>query len=293
MAGEPEFTTLFPEGLAPGRLLRSLELTARKGLGQNFLAGRAALRRVLLALDPGPDDLVVEIGAGLGTLTGFLAASAGHVVAVELDDGLADHLESQFAAVAGLRVVRGDILALGPAELGISPATPYKAVGNLPYYITSAALRHVLGWQPRPLVFVVMVQEEVARRIVAPPGDLSLLGLMVQLAGRAEMVARVPAGAFVPPPKVNSAVVRIMPRNQPLLPPEQEETLWRLARAAFQQKRKTLANSLAGALPVAKEEIGGMLASLGLSPSARAQELSVEQWMALTRSVQESIDGSA
>ncbi len=286
-----EFATLFPEGLAPGRLLRSLELTARKGMGQNFLAGKAALRQVLLALDPGPDDLVVEIGAGLGTLTGFLAASAGRVVAVELDDSLAGHLENQFAPAHGVGIVRGDILCLSPADLGISATTPYKVVGNLPYYITSAALRHVLAWEPRPQVLVVMVQEEVARRIVAKPGDLSLLALMVQLAGAAEMVARVPAGAFVPPPKVNSAVVRIVPRPQSLLPPEQEATLWRLARAGFQQKRKTLANSLAGALPFAKGDIGTMLTSLGISPSARAQELSLEQWIALTRKAQEFSDG--
>lgn len=293
MAAGREFPTLFPEGLAPGRLLRSLELTARKGLGQNFLAGKAALRQVLLALDPGPDDLVVEVGAGLGTLTGFLAAAAGRVVAVELDDSLADHLESQFAAAAGLRVVRGDILSLDPVDLGIAATTPYKVVGNLPYYITSAALRHVLSWEPRPQVLVVMVQEEVARRIIAGSGDLSLLALMVQLAGTAEMVARVPAGAFVPPPKVNSAVVRIVPRPQSLLPPEQEATLWRLARAGFQQKRKTLANSLAGALPFPKGDIGTMLTSLGISPSSRAQELSVEQWIALTRKAQELDDGRA
>lgn len=288
MSTEREFTTLFPEGLAPGRLLRSLELSARKGLGQNFLAGKSALRQVLLALDPRPEDLVVEIGAGLGTLTGFLAAEAGRVVAVELDDHLADHLESQFSAAAGLRLVRGDILTLGPADLGIDDR--YKVVGNLPYYITSAALRHVLSWNPRPQVLVVMVQEEVARRIVAGPGDLSLLALMVRLAGVPEMVAKVPAGAFVPPPKVNSAVVRILPHPTPLLPADEEEALFRLARAAFQQKRKTLPNSLSGVLPLPKDRLGRLLQILGIEPSARAQELSLEQWIALAAAAKEMVD---
>lgn len=287
MGAEREFSTLYPEGLAPGRLLRSLDLAARKGLGQNFLAGKSALRQVLLALDPQPDDVVVEIGAGLGTLTGYLAAEAGRVLAVELDDHLAGHLEGQFAGAGNVQVVRGDILALHPSDLGLASGSRYKAVGNLPYYITSAALRHVLGWVPTPEVLVVMVQEEVARRIVARPGDLSLLALMVQLAGAAELVARVPAGAFVPPPKVNSAVVRIVPHSQPRVTPAEEDQLFRLARAAFQQKRKTLANSLAGAVPLSKSSLGRLLESVGLSPSTRAQQVSLEQWIALTAATQE------
>lgn len=283
MAEERDFPTVAPEALAPGQLLRSLDLGARKGLGQNFLAGRSALRRILLALDLQPDDVVVEIGAGLGTLTGFLAAQARGVVAVELDDNLFHYLSVRFRPFEAVRIVHGDILDLQPRDLFAEGVGPYKVVGNLPYYITSAALRHVLDWEPAPQVIVVMVQEEVARRIVARPGDLSLLALMVQLRARAEIAARVPAGAFVPRPKVDSAVLRIVPEPDRRLSPEVEERLFELARSAFQQKRKTLLNSLPPSAGSSREDLTRLLATQGISPSARPQELSPDQWVALAR----------
>ncbi|MGI6208616.1 MAG: 16S rRNA (adenine(1518)-N(6)/adenine(1519)-N(6))-dimethyltransferase RsmA [Anaerolineae bacterium] len=292
MSEERDFPTLAPEALAPAQLLRTLDRGARKALGQNFLAGKSALRRILLALDLQPGDVVVEIGAGLGTLTGFLAATAREVVAVELDDDLAHYLAERFRPVGTVRLVHGDILDLTPADLLTDTGEPYKVVGNLPYYITSAAIRHVLSWEPTPQVIVVMVQEEVARRIVAKPGDLSLLALMVQLRARAEMVARVPAGAFVPRPKVDSAVVRIVPDPARRLEPEVEEHLFELARAGFQQKRKTLVNSLAGVAGMAREDLAQLLQDLGINPSARAQELSPDQWIALARAIRPEPGGA-
>lgn len=280
-----QYGTLAPEALAPSRLLRSLGLAARKGLGQNFLASKSAIHHILMALDLRPDDSVIEVGAGLGVLTGFLAANAAAVYAVELDDALAAYLSDRFAEATQVRVVHADILSLSPVDVLGQPPGPYKVVGNLPYYITSAALRHVLSWRPAPAVVVVMVQLEVARRIAARPGEMSLLSLMVQLSGTAEIAAKVPAGAFVPPPQVDSAIVRIVPHPKPLLPPEQEEALFRLARAGFQQRRKTLLNSLGQALALPKDEIGRILAAIGAEPSARPQELSVPQWIALTGAV--------
>lgn len=283
MADETDFRTLAPEALAPARLLRSLDLGARKTLGQNFLASKAALRHILLALDLRSSDVVIEIGAGLGTLTGFLAAQACQVIAVELDDSLYHYLAGRFQSIETVHVVHGDILDLAPADLLLELHRPYKVVGNLPYYITSAALRHLLEWDPVPQAIVVMVQAEVARRIVAKPGDLSLLALMVQLRARAEIVARVPAGAFVPRPKVDSAIVRIVPEPARRLDPETEEGLFELARSAFQQKRKTLLNSLANAIQIPRPDLAQFLQGLGISPAARAQELTVEQWVALAR----------
>lgn len=287
MAEDRDFPTLTPEALAPAQLLRSLDLGPRKALGQNFLASKSALRRILLALDLRPGDAVVEVGAGLGTLTGFLAAQAGQVVAVELDDNLARYLAERFHGVRTVRVVPGDVLDLTPAELLSDVAQPYKVAGNLPYYITSAALRHILGWDPAPQVIVVMVQEEVARRIVARPGELSLLALMVQLRAQAEIAARVPAGAFVPRPKVDSALLRIVPDPARRPHPALEKQLFALARSAFHQKRKTLLNSLTGVVPISRQDLAQLLLDLGINPAARAQELTTDQWQALARATTE------
>ncbi len=286
MTSEAEFHTLTPESLAPARLLRSLDLAPRKRLGQNFLAGTAAIRQILLALELGPADTVVEVGAGLGTLTGFLATGAGRVVAVELDDHLEAYLSGRFADIEKVQIVHGDILDLGPADLLDPSSASYKVMGNLPYYITSAALRHILEWSPPPALLVVTVQEEVARRMTASPGEMSLLALMVQLRGSVEIVARVPAGAFVPRPKVDSAVVRVVPRACPIVSLGEEEALFRLARAGFQQKRKTLLNSLGAVVPWPKPRLEAVLAGVGVSGGSRAQELSVDDWVALTRAVE-------
>lgn len=276
---QSEFETLLPEALAPGRLMQGLGLTARKGLGQNYLTSRAALRQILLALDVTPTDTVVEIGPGLGTLTGYLARHAGPVVAIELDDQLAARLEGLRPRLPDLTLVHADVLTVGPENLGVE--VPYKVTGNLPYYITSAALRHVLSWRPTPSLVVVMVQLEVARRVVAAPGDMSLLSLMVQLAGTPNIVARVPAGAFLPKPKVDSAVLRIVPHAQPLVSPAEEEALFILARAAFGQKRKTLANSLTAVW--GRDETATRLGNVGIGRTQRPQELSVDQWLSLAR----------
>jgi len=281
MTTNDELRTLAPAGLAPAKLLHSLGLEARKGLGQNFLASKAALGKIVRTLELQPDDVVVEVGAGLGTLTGYLAATA-KVVAVELDDRLAAYLQQTFAGCDRAQVVHDDILKLGPEDLLPTGTAAYKVVGNLPYYITSAALRHLLNWRPPAAVLVVMVQYEVAKRIVAGPGEMSLLALMVQLKGAAAMVARVPAGAFVPRPKVDSAIVKILPRAQPLASDTEEERLFSLARAAFHQRRKTLVNSLATGLSLPKAAIGQALEEVGISAQARAEDLSLNQWLRLT-----------
>lgn len=281
MACTEPYHTLTPESLAPSRLLRSLGLAPRKRLGQHFLVSKSALQHILAALAVEESDTIVEIGAGPGTLTGYLAAHAGRVLAVELDNDLVAYLRERFANIASMQIIHADILTLLPDDLLTEEQSRYKVVGNLPYYITSAALRHVLSWQPAPIVVVVMVQEEVARRIVATAGNMSLLALMVQVAGLPEMVARVPAGAFVPAPKVASAILKITPHQKPLAKPDEQAKLFRLARAAFHQRRKTLLNSLSAGLSLPKQSIQQALEQAGVSAVARAEDLSLAEWLAL------------
>jgi 16S rRNA (adenine1518-N6/adenine1519-N6)-dimethyltransferase len=258
-------------------LLREHGLSPRKGLGQNFLADPVALDRIVAAADLAPADTVLEIGPGLGTLTERLAAAAGRVVAVELDERLASVVRGRLAGLGNVEVIHGDILELG--DLGfLGPG--YKVVANLPYYITSAVLRHLLDRADRPRLVVVTVQREVAERIVAGPPDMSLLAVSVQFYGRPRIVARIPAGAFYPPPKVDSAVVRIdVAPGQVALPPGiGEETFFRVARAGFGQKRKTLRNSLSAGLRLPPARVEEALREAGIDPRRRAETMSLDEW---------------
>ena len=173
----------------PREILRRYGLTPRKGLGQNFLVDRGALARIVAAADLSPEDTVLEVGPGVGHLTRLLSEAAGRVIAIELDPNLADLLRRELADRPNVEIIEGDILALDPAALTDARTTgrPYKVVANLPYYITSAALRHALTAQVRPERLVVMVQRDVAQRIVAADGKRSLLAVSVQVFGAPEI----------------------------------------------------------------------------------------------------------
>ncbi|NLF11086.1 MAG: ribosomal RNA small subunit methyltransferase A [Anaerolineaceae bacterium] len=266
-------------------LLRAHGLRPRKGLGQNFLVDPVAQARIVEAADLSPDDAVVEVGAGLGSLTQLLAARAGQVVAVELDDALAQILRQQVAGLPNVQVVQGDVLRM--ADFGFSHLG-YKMVGNLPYYITSAVLRHFLAESPRPRLVVVTVQREVAERIVARPGDMSLLAVSIQLYGEPEIVARIPAGAFYPSPQVDSAVVRVAVGEKLAVDLGEgvtEQEFFRAVRAGFGQKRKTLRNSLKAGLALPAAEVEAALERAGVNPSRRAETLSLQEWAAVTNAV--------
>jgi 16S rRNA (adenine1518-N6/adenine1519-N6)-dimethyltransferase len=268
-------------------LLRRYGLTggAKKSLGQNFLIDHDVARRIVAAADVAPSETVLEIGPGPGVLTGMLVAQAARVAAVELDSRLVRLLlqEHREAVDAGrLSVVQGDVLESNPAEL-VAPAAAYVVVANLPYYITSPVLRHLLEASRPPERAVVMVQREVAERIVAPAGDLSVLGVSVQFYAEPELLFVVPPDAFRPAPKVESAVLRLRVRPQPAVADVAPALYFRMVRAGFGQKRKQLANSLSAGLALPKAEAVGLLEAAAIEPSRRAETVTLAEWGELTR----------
>ncbi len=267
----------------PGRRLAELELTARKGLGQHFLTDKGVLNKIICAADLSQEDTVIEVGPGLGILTEELVKKACKVVAVELDKGLATALQQQFQSSPNFLIVNEDILKITPCDLLVRAGAlgNYKVVANLPYYITSAVMRHFLEPAERPGLMVVMVQREVAKSITAAPGGLSLLGISVQLFGEPCVISRVPAGAFYPAPKVESAIVRVETYPVPLVPQDEIPGFFLMARAAFSAARKQVQNSLAHSLEMTRQEVVSRLSAAGINPSRRAETLSIAEWVRL------------
>lgn len=261
-------------------LLKKYGLRPRKGLGQNFLVSQEALRKIVAAAGVGARDTVLEVGPGLGGLTLALAAAARRVVAVEIDRDLLGPLEEVLTGTENIRLVLGDILEVDLAAL-IPPGEPFLVVANIPYYITSAIFRHLLESGHPPLRLVLTVQQEIAKRICAQPPDMNLLGLSVGVYGRPDTVLRIPAGAFYPPPRVDSAVVRVDLHPEPMFPPEAMDLFFRLTRAGFSQKRKTLRNSLSAGMAWSKDRTGEVLVAAGVDPMRRAETLSFEEWGAI------------
>ena len=257
-------------------LLKQYGLRPSKGLGQNFLQDTRALQDIVAAANLLPADDVLEIGPGLGNLTRYLALAAHTVTAVELDKNLFPALETVVAPYKNVRLVQGDILRLNPADL--MKSTGYLVVANIPYYITSAILRHLLESGGHPRRLVLTVQEQVAERICAGPGKMSLLSLSVQVFGSPAIVGYIPAEAFYPAPKVDSAVLRVEILPEPVIPSALLDTFFTLIKAGFSQKRKTLRNSLSGGLGVAPAKAVETLSAAGIDPMRRAETLSLEEW---------------
>jgi 16S rRNA (adenine1518-N6/adenine1519-N6)-dimethyltransferase len=262
--------------------LRAAGLRARHALSQNFLADPDVLERILVEADPGPTRPVLEIGPGLGLLTGGLLAADATVTAVELDRGLAAFLRERFEselAAGRLTLVEGD--ALDQDLVHLVPA-PYQVVANLPYHITSPILHALLGSTPRPERLVLMVQREVAERIAAPPGKMSYLSVFVQYHARVRVAFDVPPGAFEPEPAVESAVIVVEPfEDDDRLDPATEDQLWRLVQASFRERRKMLHNVLSRQLPVDAARVDAALAAAGIAPDRRPQTVAVGEWLAL------------
>jgi 16S rRNA (adenine1518-N6/adenine1519-N6)-dimethyltransferase len=261
--------------------LRALGLRPRKGLSQAFLEDVRVVEDIVRAACLEPTTDVLEVGPGLGVMTRRLARLARRVVAVELDAALASALGSE--AADNLTVVNQDVLAFEPARYFDAP---YTVVANLPYHITSPALRHLLGAGP-PFAqrLVVMVQAEVAERIAARPGDMSALAVALQAQADVSLVRRVPSDAFYPRPKVDSAVLALEPLTESARAVRREETseFTTLVQAGFKQPRKTLANSLSEGLHVARDQAAGLLTRAGIEPGLRPQALAVGDWVRLFR----------
>ena len=276
-------------------LLKKYNLRPRKSLGQNFLADPFHLAKIVEAAELTPHDTVLEIGPGPGLLTRLLVEAAGQVIAVELDPNLVYLLRTELGHLNNLTIIEADILQV-PLDISRgdptppSPfplSTPYKVVANLPYYITSAVIRHVLEGKTRPERVVVTVQKEVAQRMVAGPGKMSLLAVSVQFYGRPKLVHHIPAGAFYPPPKVDSAVVRIDTWPELPLAEVEVEHFFGVVKAGFGQKRKQLKNALAAGLHRPMPAIIAAMAQAKIEPARRAQTLSLAEWGRLAEALAE------
>jgi 16S rRNA (adenine1518-N6/adenine1519-N6)-dimethyltransferase len=268
------------------RTLRAAGLRARHNLSQNFLADVDVLEGILREADPAPGRNVLEIGPGLGFLTGGLLAAGAHVTAVELDRGLIAILRDRFLAeleAGTLRLVEGD--ALDQDLVNVVPP-PYDVVANLPYHITSPILHRLLGQAPRAGRLVLMVQREVAERVAAAPGGLSYLSVFVQYHAKARVAFRVPRDAFEPAPKVESAVLVLEPYPpDDRLDAEAEDHLWRIVQAGFRERRKMLHNVLTRQLPIPPERVDAALETVGIDRDRRPQTVAVGEWLALAEAL--------
>jgi 16S rRNA (adenine1518-N6/adenine1519-N6)-dimethyltransferase len=268
------------------KLLRRFGIRVKKGLGQHFLIDEKVLETIVDTAALTPADTVIEVGPGLGILTARLAEKAGWIIAIELDNRLADLL-TRTLPYDNIVVLNEDVLGTSPAGLLESEAprfpaalTSYKVVANLPYYITSPVLRHFLEAPVRPQTMVVMVQKEVAGAICAGPGRRSVLSIAVQFYGRPSLVTLVPAASFYPAPEVDSAVVKIDVFPRPPFDVDQE-SFFRLVRAGFSAARKQVANSLALGLGLPKNDVLGVLSKEGVAPQRRAETFTLEEWAEL------------
>jgi len=252
-----------------------------KRLGQHFLADRRVLERIADALELTGAETVVEIGPGRGALTDLLAERAGRLVAVELDRALAQLLRERYAGRPNVEIVERDVLTAPLAELA---GDDFVLAGNVPYYITTPIIFHALE-RPRPRRAVYLVQKEVAERAVAPPGSKTYGALSVNLqsVAKVESLLHVPPGAFRPPPKVDSAVVRVTPREDPVVAPEEERGFRTFVQGAFGLRRKQLQRVLRTLLSLDAEGAERVLASAGVAPDARPETLSAEQFAAVFR----------
>ena len=250
----------------------------KKELGQHWLKDRDILAAIADDAELMPEDTVLEIGPGLGTLTSELLRRAGRVVAVEFDPDLARKLPGQFPG-KNLQVVHEDILQF---DLGSLPAG-YKVVANVPYYITSKIIEKLMTAKNKPSLVVILVQKEVAERVAAGPGDMSILAISAQVFAKARLGVEVPREYFTPPPKVDSQVVILETLAAPLVAPEDEKAFFRVVKAGFSAKRKKLRSSISAGLAISKPAAEELLRHANINPDDRAEDLSIEDWLRLAR----------
>ncbi|GCF09247.1 ribosomal RNA small subunit methyltransferase A [Dictyobacter arantiisoli] len=265
-------------------MLTTHGMRPNKAFGQNFLIDRSILQQIIDAAAITPEDTLLEVGAGTGVLTRELAQRAKRVVAVEIERDMLRLLAETTHEYSNVELIARDLLYFNPLE--VFGETAYKLVANLPYYITAPTFRHFLENTNPPQLLVVMVQWEVAQRIVAEPGDLSLLGISVQFYGQPEIIARVPARSFYPAPKVDSAILRINVNKEVRLTREERDRFFRVVKAGFTERRKQVHNSLTHGLHYKNELVRAWLEEAGIVPSRRAETISIEEWINLWRVIE-------
>lgn len=264
------------------RLMAELGIRPNKGLGQHFLFERGIVERMVRQAGVGEGETVLEIGPGLGILTSELLRKAGRVVAVELDRSLAAHLREAFGDVPNFHLVQGNALTLASDEL-IPEGEAFDVVANLPYSVGTAILRHLLEQPRQPRRLTVMLQREVADRLLARPPEMTILSVATQFFATPRLAFTVPPAVFLPPPNVESAVVILDVREESPLPIEVQPLFFKIVNAGFRQKRKQVANAIADVLQLPKPAIAAWLSAAGIDPTRRAETLAVEEWVTLTR----------
>ena len=257
----------------------------RKALGQHWLVDRRVLGRIARAADITPEDTVIEVGAGTGLLTALLAQRSARLIAVEVDPELAAALRERFRDREHVHVLEANVLSVAPEELLArgGGGLPYVVVGNLPYFIGSAIVRHFLAARAQPRRLLVTLQAEVARNVAAAPGDMTFLSAEVQYYAEPRLLFEVPPSAFRPPPKVRSAVLRLDTRHGTAVEVDDREAFFRLVQAGFAARRKQLRNALAIGLGCGPAEAEALLLEAGLDAGRRAQTLTLQEWAALYR----------
>jgi 16S rRNA (adenine1518-N6/adenine1519-N6)-dimethyltransferase len=265
-------------------LCESYGIAPAKSRGQNFLIDDSALQKIAEAGELTEKDTVLEVGPGLGVLTDELLKRAGRVVAVELDRNILAYLKVKYVEQKNLELVEGDVLSLNLADYGLKSGE-YKVVANLPYNITSYFLRLFLGnIQNKPKEMVLMIQKEVAERIVAHAGEMSVLAVMAQFYAETEIVAEVPKDSFWPSPKVDSTVIKLKLKEN--LPKIDIKNFFRIVKVGYSAKRKQLHNNLANGLKLPSPEIKEILVAMGYDEKIRAQDLEVEDWVKLEKKLE-------
>jgi 16S rRNA (adenine1518-N6/adenine1519-N6)-dimethyltransferase len=249
------------------------EPIAKKSLGQHWLHDPDSLQAMVDAAEVQPEDTVLEIGPGLGTLTQLLVVSAKQVIAVEFDEKLAHDLPKRVKA-DNLEIVSQDILSF---DLTTVP-TPYKLVANIPYYLTSNLIRVISETSNPPQAAAILIQKEVAERAAAEPGEMSLLSITAQFYWETQLGAEVPAELFTPAPKVDSQILILKHRQKPLFPDVDPKDFFRVIKSGFAQKRKTLLNSLSSGLHIDKQDVKDICQAAEIDPSRRPQTLSLTEW---------------
>jgi 16S rRNA (adenine1518-N6/adenine1519-N6)-dimethyltransferase len=253
-------------------------LQNNKSLGQHWLRDRDVLSQIAEYAELAPNDTVLEIGPGLGTLTSELLKRAEKVIAVEFDSELARKLPGQFPG-KNLEIINGDILEF---DLSVMPVG-YKVVANVPYYITSKIVKMLMTNINKPSITVLLVQKEVAQRLAAKPGKMSILAISAQVFADVTLGDIVPAKLFTPPPKVDSQLVIFKTRQSPFFTDIHQADFFRIVKAGFSAKRKKLRSSLSGGLKLSKVEIESILKKANINPDVRAETLDIDEWVQLTR----------